>query len=57
MINNMLASFSCRVLDAEASLSPGLWCMNTVPEYKGKGYAKVLFIAMAKSPHGEGYPV
>lgn len=66
MIWNMLANFpSCCVLDAEGK--PASWiltyasCMMgilyTLPEHRGKGYAKVLISAMAKRLHTEGYPV
>lgn len=31
--------------------------MYTLPEHRGKGYAKVLVSTMAKRFHAEGYPV
>ncbi|XP_027134294.1 glycine N-acyltransferase [Larimichthys crocea] len=66
MIRNMLANFpSCCVLDAEGK--PVSWIMSyptcamgmlyTLPEHRGKGYAKVLVSTMAKRFHAEGYPV
>ncbi|KAM9344809.1 glycine N-acyltransferase-like [Symphorus nematophorus] len=66
MIRNMLANFpSCCVLDAEAK--PVSWILTyssgamgmlyTLPEHRGKGYAKVVVSAMAKNLHAQGYPV
>ncbi|XP_059215558.1 glycine N-acyltransferase-like [Centropristis striata] len=66
MIRNMLANFpSCCVLDAEgkpvswiltyASCAMGM--LHTLPEHRGKGYAKVLVSTMAKRFFTEGYPV
>nr|XP_046258032.1 glycine N-acyltransferase-like protein 3 [Scatophagus argus] len=66
MIRNMLANFpSCCVLDTEAK--PVSWILTysscamgmlyTLPEHRGKGYAKVLVSTMAKRLHAEGYPV
>ncbi|XP_035519370.1 glycine N-acyltransferase [Morone saxatilis] len=66
MIRNMLANFpSCCVLDAEAK--PVAWILtyptcamgmlHTLPEHRGKGYAKVLVSTMAKRLHAQGYPV
>ncbi|KAM4607891.1 glycine N-acyltransferase [Polymixia lowei] len=66
MIRNMITNFpSCCVLDAERQ--PIAWIMTyahcamgilyTLPEYRGKGYAKVLISCMAKKLHAQGYPV
>lgn len=66
MMRNMLANFpSCCVLDADAK--PVSWILTyatcamgilyTLPEHRGKGYAKVLVSAMAKRFHSQGYPV
>ncbi|KAL3050130.1 hypothetical protein OYC64_012218 [Pagothenia borchgrevinki] len=66
MIRNMLANFpSCCVLDAEGK--PVSWILTyatcamgilyTLPEHRGKGYAKVLISTMAKRLHAQGYPV
>ncbi|XP_049456903.1 glycine N-acyltransferase isoform X1 [Epinephelus fuscoguttatus] len=66
MIRNMLANFpSYCVLDTEgkpvswiliyASCSMGM--LYTLPEHRGKGYAKVLVSTMAKKRHADGYPV
>ncbi len=66
MIRNMLAHLpSCCVLDAEGK--PVSWILTyascamgmlyTLPEHRGKGYAKVLVSTMAKRLHAEGYPV
>ncbi|XP_078128483.1 glycine N-acyltransferase [Sander vitreus] len=66
MIRNMIANFpSCCVLDAEgkpvswiltyASCAMGL--LYTLPEHRGKSYAKVLASTMAKRLHAQGYPV
>ncbi|XP_038592891.1 glycine N-acyltransferase-like protein 3 [Micropterus salmoides] len=66
MIRNMLANFpSCCVLDAEGK--PVSWILTyascamgmlyTLPEHRGKGFARVLVSAMAKKLHTQGYPV
>lgn len=66
MIRNIVKSFpSCCVLDAEAK--PVSWILTyeygalgmlyTLPEHRGKGYAKVLVSTMAKRFHAQGYPV
>lgn len=66
MIHNMIANFpSCCVLGAERK--PVSWILTyqscamgmlyTLPEHRGKGYAKVLISAMARRLHAEGYPV
>ncbi|XP_060943086.1 glycine N-acyltransferase [Limanda limanda] len=66
MIRNMIANFpSCCVLDAQrrpvswiltyASCAMGM--LYTLPEHRGKGYAKVLISTMAKRLHTQDYPV
>ncbi|XP_041646274.1 glycine N-acyltransferase-like [Cheilinus undulatus] len=66
MIRNMVTNFpSCCVLDAKGK--PVAWILvygscamgmlYTLPEHRGKGYAKVLICSMAKRLHAEGYPV
>ncbi|XP_034537123.1 glycine N-acyltransferase-like protein 3 isoform X2 [Notolabrus celidotus] len=66
MIQNMVTHFpSCCVLDAEGQ--PVAWLLvysncamgmlYTLPEHRGKGYAKVLICTMAKRLHAEGYPM
>lgn len=66
MIQNMVKNFpSCCLLDADrkpvswiltyASCAMGM--LYTLPEHRGKGYAKVVVSAMAKRFHAEGYPV
>ncbi|KAM6916593.1 glycine-N-acyltransferase-like protein 3 [Xenentodon cancila] len=66
MIRNMLANFPSRcVLDAEEK--PVSWILTypscamgmlyTLPEHRGKGYAKVLISCMAKKLQARGYPV
>ncbi|CAJ1067734.1 glycine N-acyltransferase-like protein 3 isoform X2 [Xyrichtys novacula] len=66
MIQNMVKNFpSCCVLDAEGK--PVAWILvyntcamgmlHTLPEHRGRGYAKVLICTMAKRLHSEGYPV
>lgn len=59
MIKDMLASFpSCCVPEEEAKpVSWILLSLITLPEHRGKGYAKVLVSAMAKRLHAEGHPV
>lgn len=66
MIRNMIANFpSCCVLDSEGT--PVSWMLTyascamgmlyTLPEHRGKGYAKVVICSMAKRLQAEGYPV
>ncbi|XP_007546352.1 glycine N-acyltransferase-like protein 3 [Poecilia latipinna] len=66
MIRNMVTNFpSCCVLDSEGK--PVSWILTyvycavgmlyTLPEHRGKGYAKVLISSMAKNFSGQGYPV
>ncbi|XP_073337873.1 glycine N-acyltransferase isoform X2 [Pagrus major] len=66
MIRNMLASYpSCCVLDGDAKpvawiltyMSCAIGMLYTLPEHRGKGYAKILVSAMAKTFHAQGYPV
>ncbi|XP_074532718.1 glycine N-acyltransferase [Halichoeres trimaculatus] len=66
MIRNNLSNFpSCCVLDAEGKPvawmlmynSSALGMLYTLPEHRGKGYAKVLICTMAQRLHAEGYPV
>ncbi|XP_060910633.1 glycine N-acyltransferase-like protein 3, partial [Labrus mixtus] len=66
LIRNMILNFpSCCVLDDEGQ--PVSWILvynkfsmgmlYTLPEHRGKGYAKVLICSMARRLHAEGYPV
>ncbi|XP_074532276.1 glycine N-acyltransferase-like [Halichoeres trimaculatus] len=66
MIQSMVANYpSCCILDAEGK--PVAWILvyshcamgmlHTLPEHRGKGYAKVLICTMAQRLHAEGYPV
>ncbi|KAL3972227.1 hypothetical protein ACER0C_025576 [Sarotherodon galilaeus] len=66
LIRNMIANFpSCCVLDAERK--PVSWILTyasctigmlyTLPEHRGKGYAKILVSSLAKRNHALGYPV
>ncbi|KAK7148365.1 hypothetical protein R3I93_012628 [Phoxinus phoxinus] len=66
MIKNMIVNFpSCCVLDADDR--PVAWILTypscalgmlfTVPEHRGKGYAKALVTIMSKRLHSQGYPV
>ncbi|XP_067277127.1 glycine N-acyltransferase [Pseudorasbora parva] len=66
MIKNMILNFpSCCVLDADDQ--PVAWILTypscalgmlyTVPEHRGKGYAKALVTVMSKRLHSQGYPV
>ncbi|KAM6997296.1 glycine N-acyltransferase [Tautogolabrus adspersus] len=66
MIRNMIVNFpSCCVLDDVGQ--PVSWILvynkcsmgmlYTLPEHRGKGYAKVLICSLAKRLHAEGYPV
>ncbi|KAM4598852.1 glycine N-acyltransferase-like protein 3 isoform 1-T1 [Fundulus diaphanus] len=66
MIRNMVCNFpSCCVLDAEGKpvswiltyVSGAIGMLYTLPEHRGKGYAKVLISSMAKKFFGHGYPV
>ncbi|XP_072247343.1 glycine N-acyltransferase-like protein 3 [Leuresthes tenuis] len=66
MIRNMIANFpSCCVLGADGK--PVSWILTyascamgmlyTLPEHRGKGYAKVLISTMSKRLQAQGYPV
>ncbi|KAM9364538.1 glycine N-acyltransferase [Pholidichthys leucotaenia] len=66
MICNMITNFpSCCVLDAEGK--PVSWILTypscaigmlyTVPEHRGKGYAKILICTLARKHYAQGYPV
>ncbi|XP_039509156.1 glycine N-acyltransferase isoform X2 [Pimephales promelas] len=66
MIKNMILNFpSCCVLDADDQ--PVAWILTypscalgmlyTVPEHRGKGYAKALVTIMSKRLHSQGCPV
>lgn len=66
MIKNMILHFpSCCVLDSDnqpvawiltyASCAMGM--LYTLPEHRGKGYAKALVTIMSKRLHSQGYPV
>ncbi|XP_008281706.1 glycine N-acyltransferase [Stegastes partitus] len=66
MIRSMISKFpSCCVLGADGR--PVSWILTydscamgmlyTVPEHRGKGYAKVLISSMAKRHHALGHPV
>ncbi|KAJ0066776.1 hypothetical protein NL108_002330 [Boleophthalmus pectinirostris] len=66
MIKNMVFNFpSCCILDAEGR--PVSWVLTyacgsmgmlyTVPEHRGKGYAKMVISALARRFFTEGYPV
>lgn len=65
-IKNLISNFpSCCITDDQGQ--PLSWILvydycalgilYTLPEHRGKGYAKVLVSAMAKRLHAEGYPV
>ncbi|XP_051283578.1 glycine N-acyltransferase-like protein 3 [Dicentrarchus labrax] len=65
-IKNLIGNFpSCCITDGEGQ--PVSWMLvydycalgilYTLPEHRGKGYAKVLVSTMAKRLHAEGYPV
>ncbi|XP_041803088.1 glycine N-acyltransferase-like protein 3 [Chelmon rostratus] len=65
-IQNLISNFpSCCITDGQGQ--PVSWILvydycalgmlYTLPEHRGKGYAKVLVSAMAKRLHAEGYPV
>ncbi|XP_016128035.1 glycine N-acyltransferase isoform X1 [Sinocyclocheilus grahami] len=66
MIKNMILNFpSCCVLDSDDQ--PVAWILNyassalgmlyTLPEHRGKGYAKALIAVMSKTLHSQGYTV
>uniref|UniRef100_A0A671KK66 Glycine N-acyltransferase-like protein n=1 Tax=Sinocyclocheilus anshuiensis TaxID=1608454 RepID=A0A671KK66_9TELE len=66
MIKNMILNFpSCCVLDSDDQ--PVAWILNdassalgmlyTLPEHRGKGYAKALVAVMSKTLHSQDYPV
>lgn len=66
MIRNMVTNFpSCCVLDLEGKpvswiltyASCALGMLYTLPEHRGKGYAKVLINSMARKLTAQGYPV
>lgn len=66
MIQNMILHFpSCCVLDSEGQpvswiltyASCALGMLYTLPEHRGKGYAKALVSSMAKKLFAQGYPV
>ncbi|XP_042337842.1 glycine N-acyltransferase-like protein 3, partial [Plectropomus leopardus] len=65
-ITNLISNFpSCCITDGQGQ--PVSWILvydyfamgllYTLPEHRGKGYAKVLISTMAKRLHAEGYPV
>ncbi|XP_073337871.1 glycine N-acyltransferase-like protein 3 [Pagrus major] len=65
-ITNLISNFpSCCITDSQGQ--PVSWILvydycamgllYTLPEHRGKGYAKVLISAMAKKLHAEGFPV
>ncbi|XP_010790346.1 LOW QUALITY PROTEIN: glycine N-acyltransferase-like protein 3 [Notothenia coriiceps] len=65
-IENLISNFpSCCITDGQGQ--PLSWILvydycalgllYTLPEHRGKGYAKVLVSAMAKRLHSQGYPV
>ncbi|XP_076599446.1 glycine N-acyltransferase-like protein 3 [Chaetodon auriga] len=65
-IENLISNFpSCCITDGQGQ--PVSWILvydycamgilYTLPEHRGKGYAKVLVSTMAKRLHAEGYPV
>ncbi|XP_029305846.1 glycine N-acyltransferase-like protein 3 [Cottoperca gobio] len=65
-IKNLIGNFpSCCITDGQGQ--PVSWILvydycamgmlYTLPEHRGKGYAKVLVSSMAKKLHTEGYPV
>ncbi|XP_062851858.1 glycine N-acyltransferase-like isoform X2 [Trichomycterus rosablanca] len=66
MVRNMILNFpSCCVLDSVGQ--PVSWILTyascamgmlyTLPEHRGKGYAKALITILAKKLHADGYPV
>lgn len=66
MIKNMILNFpSCCVLDSNDQpvawiltyASCALGMLYTLPEHRGKGYAKALVTIMSKRLHSQGYPV
>lgn len=65
-IKNLISNFpTCCIVDTQGE--PVAWILTydycalgilyTLPEHRGKGYAKVLISTMAKKLHAEGYPV
>ncbi|XP_074532157.1 glycine N-acyltransferase-like protein 3 [Halichoeres trimaculatus] len=65
-IKNLITNFpSCCITDTQGE--PVSWILMydycalgilyTLPEHRGKGYAKVLICSMVKKIHAEGYPV
>ncbi|KAJ8361476.1 hypothetical protein SKAU_G00180010 [Synaphobranchus kaupii] len=66
MIRDMICSFpSCCLLDEEGKAvawiltyaTCALGLLYTAPEYRGRGYAKILISTMATRLHAQGYPV
>lgn len=66
MIKNMIVNFpSCCVLDSDDQpvawlltyVSCALGILYTLPEHRGKGYAKALVTVMSKKLHSQGCPV
>ncbi|KAJ8361478.1 hypothetical protein SKAU_G00180030 [Synaphobranchus kaupii] len=66
MIQDMICSFpSCCLLNEEGKAvawiltyaTCALGLLYTVPEYRGRGYAKILISTMATRLHAQGYPV
>ncbi|XP_029377390.1 glycine N-acyltransferase-like protein 3 [Echeneis naucrates] len=66
IVNNLISNFlSCCITDSQGQ--PVSWILlydycalgllYTLPEHRGKGYAKVLISVMARRLHAEGYPV
>ncbi|XP_044069193.1 glycine N-acyltransferase-like protein 3 [Siniperca chuatsi] len=66
IIKNLISNFpSCCIIDGQGQ--PVSWILvydycamgmlYTLPEHRGKGYAKVLVSTLAKRLHAEGYPV
>lgn len=65
-VKNLISNFpSCCIVDEQGE--PVAWIMMydfcamgllyTLPEHRGKGYAKLLISTMAKKLHADGYPV
>ncbi|XP_015260507.1 PREDICTED: glycine N-acyltransferase-like protein 3 [Cyprinodon variegatus] len=65
-IKNLISNFpTCCIMDTQGE--PVAWILvydycalgmlYTLPEHRGKGYAKVLISTMAKKLHAEGFPV
>lgn len=66
MIQNMVTNFpSCCLLDKDGSpvswilmyASCAMGMLYTLPEHRGKGYAKIVVSTLAKRLFAEGYPV